>query len=405
MDGASLRLFRWGFGLLAAVSALRFVVKGWVAELYLDPSFHFAWFDWATVPSAPVLYGLFAAQVIGGLGTAFCDRYRPWLATWLGCFIYVELLDKALYLNHYVLMSLLGIGLLIAPFRRDGRAASWHVWLLRIQVALVYLWAGLCKVNGDWLLRAEPLQTWLQARSDLPVVGPVLASDVTAFAMSWGGCAYDLSIAALLMWPRTRLLGIVLVVVFHTTLGLLFPIGVFPWLMALAVSLFFRPSWPREWLGGRFVPNAQLQVWAGWKTAIWCGVVAIMCLFPARFLLYNADVNWDEQGYRLSWRVLLTEKTGFVEYNVVHADGRAERIVPRRELTPIQVAQLVGKPDLIAHYGRFLGQRFPDSAVFVDSFVSLNRSPSQRFISDQADLSRPVSELQDGWILPRKPLP
>jgi vitamin K-dependent gamma-carboxylase len=120
MDGAGLRLFRWGFGLLAAASALRFVAKGWVAELYLDPAFHFAWFDWATVPTAPVLYGLFAAQVIGGLGTAYFERYRPWLVMWLVCFVYVELLDKALYLNHYVLMSVLGIGLLIARSEETG---------------------------------------------------------------------------------------------------------------------------------------------------------------------------------------------------------------------------------------------------------------------------------------------
>jgi hypothetical protein len=310
-----------------------------------------------------------------------------------------------LYLNHYVLMSVLGIGLLIAPFRRDGYAAAWHVWLLRSQVALVYLWAGLCKINGDWLLRAEPLKTWLQARSDLPLVGPLLASDVTAFGMSWGGCVYDLSIALLLVWPRTRRLGIVLVVVFHATLGLLFPIGIFPWLMALAVTLFFRPSWPREWLGGRVLPKSKPAFWAHWKVAAWCVVIAIMTVFPARFLLYDADVNWGEQGYRFSWRVLLTEKTGFVEYVVVHADGRTERVVPRRDLTAVQFAQLVGKPELIAQYGQHLGEQYPGAQVFADSYVSLNRSPSQRFISDDVDLCQPASQLPDGWILPRRPSP
>ena len=57
---------------------------------------------------------------------------------------------------------------------RDSRAERptvvpiWVVWLLRFQVGMVYFFSGLAKVNGDWLLRGEPLATWLPARADLP---------------------------------------------------------------------------------------------------------------------------------------------------------------------------------------------------------------------------------------------
>jgi len=59
VDGASLHAFRIGLGLLWTFAAVRFVAYGWVEELYLAPSYHFAWVSWAVVPPATVLYGLF----------------------------------------------------------------------------------------------------------------------------------------------------------------------------------------------------------------------------------------------------------------------------------------------------------------------------------------------------------
>ena len=54
--------------------------------------------------------------------------------------------------------------------------------------------AGLAKINADWLLEALPLRIWLAARSDLPVAGPLLSQVWVAYAFSWFGMAYDLGI-------------------------------------------------------------------------------------------------------------------------------------------------------------------------------------------------------------------
>lgn len=399
VDGASLRAFRLMFGLLAAGAAVRFVLMDWVSALYLEPAYHFAWVPWAVVPSAGVLYALFAAQVIGGLGTAFAREHRPWLLLWLLSFGYVELLDKALYLNHYVLMTLLGLTLLAHRPRRDGRASERLLWLLRLEVGLVYFWAGVCKVNADWLLRGEPLSTWLSARAEVPLIGPLLDLPATGLLMSWGGCAYDLGIAALLLWPRARPAAIALVVFFHTLLGLLFPIGVFPVLMLVAVTLFFPYNWPRR-LTKTSSPTALPGERAAMSGLVGLFAAVLLVLFPARFVLYGGDVNWDEQGYRFSWRVLLTEKTGFVEYTV-RTPERDILVRPRHELTEVQHNQLVGKPDLIAQFGRHLSQRYGGAPVFADSVVSLNGHPSSVLVRPEVDLSVPASQLPAGWIAPR----
>ena len=38
------------------------------------------------------------------------------------------------------------------------------------------------------------------------------------------------------------------IVVFHVVTWRLFPIGVFPWLMIAASTVFFAPDWPRKLL-------------------------------------------------------------------------------------------------------------------------------------------------------------
>jgi len=36
---------------------------------------------------------------------------------------------------------------------------------------ILYFYAGLAKLNSDWLIQALPLKIWLPARNDMPIVG------------------------------------------------------------------------------------------------------------------------------------------------------------------------------------------------------------------------------------------
>lgn len=385
-------MFRLLFGLLAALAAVRFVAMGWVETLLLAPMYHFAWFDWAVVPSAPILYGLFVAQVVGGLGLALTRWPRVFGTLWLASFVYVELLDKALYLNHYVLMSLVGATLLLAS--HGPRIGRWWLLLLRVEVGLVYFWAGVCKLNPDWLFRAEPLATWLGARVDLPWVGPILAAEPTAYAMAWSGCAFDLMVPFLLLSRRTRPVTWVVLAGFHAVLGVLFPIGVFPWLMVICATLFADPTWTSRWRGCEVeVRSGRLSVVG---TSAWFATVLLLSLWPGRWLL-TEDVAWTERGHRFSWRVLIVEKTGMVEYRIVHPDGAVEMAYPRDVLTDVQLGQLQAQPDLIRQYAQYLGAG-RDVAVYADAFASLHRRPVQRLIDPEVDLAAPV---EGEWILRR----
>ena len=121
----------------------------------------------------------------------------------------------------------------------------WALWLLRAQVGIIYIYGGVAKLNGDWL-RGEPMRTWLRHRVDDPSLASLVAEEWVVGLFSYGGLLFDLLVVPLLLWRRTRALAFVAALGFHLTNAALFQIGIFPWLMIAATTVFFTPDWPRR---------------------------------------------------------------------------------------------------------------------------------------------------------------
>ncbi len=423
VDGAGLAVFRILFGLVMAGSAVRFLAKGWVSELYVAPRFHFTYlgFDWVRPWPEPWM-----SLHLGALALlAVCIALGFWTraAAGLYCllFTYAELIEKSAYLNHYYLVSLVAFLLVWLPsdavwsVRTRQRGPSdavvlGHYALLRAQIALVYGFAGLAKLNSDWLLRAQPLRIWLQAHADLPGIGGLLGQTWTAYAMSFAGAAFDLSIVALVSSRRTRPVAWVLAVLFHLGIWLLFPIGIFSFVMLAALTCFNEPDWPRRFVS-RFGPlpttfRAPARLGPAWISLAALYLVVQICV-PLRFAFYPGRVDWTEQGFRFAWRVMLVEKTGHVEFRVRSGPGAAETVVnPRRELTPLQLEMMSTQPDMIHDYALHLAERFRRERntpvqVRADAWVAFNGRPSRRLIDPDCDLAAQARTLgHQPWILP-----
>lgn len=266
LSSAPLATLRVVVGSLVAVGALRFMSEGWVERLLGAPfRFDFAGLGWVPELGPSGGYALYALIALSGLAVALGYRYRLAAPVCLAAFTLAELQDATHYLNHYYLVVLL-LGLLCvvpagARFSLDvaaGRMArravvpAWCVHVFVAQLTLVYFFAGLAKVNGDWLLRAMPLAIWLPERSWWPIVGGLFELPATAFAFSWLGCAYDLTIAGWLLWSRSRRWAYLAVVVFHGLTWLLFNIGLFPGIMIGSTLIFFGgDSHERLWAAAR----------------------------------------------------------------------------------------------------------------------------------------------------------
>jgi vitamin K-dependent gamma-carboxylase len=423
-DAAGLVVFRVLFGVLACVIPLRFMANGWVERFYVEPTFFFSYwgFEWIAPLPAPWMQLVFVAMAVAGAMIAIGFRYRAFALSFFVLFTYVELIDVTTYLNHYYLVSLLALLLAVMPRAEwHGTIPAWCGWLLRFQVAVVYVFAALAKVSGDWLLHAQPLSLWLGARMDTPVVGPFFDRIEVAYLMSWGGFLYDLTIPLWLSWRRTRGAAFVVLLGFHSMTHVLFDIGMFPVIMTVAAVVFVDPGMPRRIaarLGLRRMAGGPLELpsagvvpaFGGWHAA-GATVVVAWCLFhvamPLRSHAYGRNVLWDEQGMRWSWRMLCREKTGAVTYRVRARGWEGEREVsPRTYLTLDQETEMVGQPDMIlqlAHHVRddLVARGERDVEVRVDARASLNGRRSAILIDPEVDLARVADSLGDArWILP-----
>src|SRR5690606_34327755 len=145
-----------------------------------------------------------------------------------------------------------------------------------------------------------PLNIWLAARTETPLIGAWFDEPSVALAMSWGGFLFDTTIVVWLSWARTRLPAYLVLIGFHGLTGYLFKIGMFPLIMTSSALIFFPPSWPRRLLR-RPIPDAPSEPLAlpsrrvRWLIAIW---VSVQIALPLRHLVYPGAVLWNEDGMR-----------------------------------------------------------------------------------------------------------
>jgi vitamin K-dependent gamma-carboxylase len=429
-DAAGLAAFRFVYGLVMAVSLTRFQAFGWVHELYVRPTFFFKFwgFEWVKPASPTVLAGLHVALTALALFVAVGFLYRLSIVLFLVGFAYLQLLDVTNYLNHYYLAGLLALLLACLPLGRaysvDARLwpqrrvetfPAFYTFIVRFQVGVVYFFAGLAKAGTDWLLHAQPLNIWLSARTSTPIVGPWLDERAVAYAMSWGGFLFDTSIPFFLAWKRTRPWAYLVVIFFHVATQTLFPIGMFPTIMITSALIFFSPSWPRRVLAffgvhrelGAPALGTEPAPARRWAMAAFAAYALFQLVMPLRHWLYRGNVLWDEQGMRFSWRVMLREKDGAIDYLVEEpASGQVVHVNPRRYLTDRQLRDFSSQPDLVLQLAHHIHDDFQarghgDVRVRVEARVSLNGRKPELMIDPEIDLAHVEDGLcKASWIRP-----
>jgi hypothetical protein len=255
-----------------------------------------------------------------------------------------------------------------------------------MQLGLVYFFAGVAKINADWLLAAQPLTIWLHARTGTSLIGALFDQPGLPYLMSWVGMLFDLTIPLWLSWGRTRMWAYTAVILFHGLTGLLFNIGMFPWIMIACTLVFF--NWHIA------VPDnpAALQSYqkrpSPWVASLFALFFLVPILLPLRHWLYPGNVNWTEEGFRFAWRVMLVEKTGQVTFFVRDVTTEAEWLVlPGEFLTDQQEKQMAFQPDMIIQFAHFLAAQYPQPVeVRAEAYVSWNGRPSRLLIDPTINL-------------------
>ncbi|MFT4979904.1 MAG: vitamin K-dependent gamma-carboxylase, partial [Myxococcota bacterium] len=361
IDAAGLAWARASFGLVIAWEAARYASMGRIDAYYIEPTYTFPYygFSWLTPLEGMGMYVVFGALFASGIGVALGLLYRLAAPVLFVSLSYIFLLDEAQYLNHLYLCCLLALLLCVVPAHRtlslDARLGlarpsesvpAWSLWILRLQVGLVYFWGGIAKINGDWL-QAMPLLDWMEGRRGFWLVGPLLAWDPTAWMMSYSGLLLDLFLFPALLWRRSRTVAITLAIVFHVLNASIFTIGIFPYLMIAWTLLFLEPDWPRRFLpAARSLPTTPLL--PRWGLAVMGLWFAVQFMLPLRHWLYPGEVSWTEEGHRFSWRMKLRSKQSRATFIVRDVDtGQQWKVNPADLLTERQVRKMSTRPDMI----------------------------------------------------------
>ncbi|TXT34183.1 MAG: vitamin K-dependent gamma-carboxylase [Planctomycetota bacterium] len=450
-DVASLVFFRVMFGVILLWEATRFFVNGLIDSVYLEPKFHFTYLGFGWVRPLPeewltlhfVLLGVAALLLTLGLLTRMASA---WLC--LG-WTYVLLMEKAAYLNHLYLVCLVAGLLVFVPTHRSCSLDALHrpqwksdfvpaiaLWTLRTQIAIPYVFGAIAKLNGDWL-HGSPLRLWIPRMTHIREVIPFFGEPWMALLFSHGGFWLDLLIVPLMLWRRTRPWAFGVIVVFHLCNALMFRIGIFPWFMICATTLFFDPDWPwrirdvvwqisrralapvsRKTTGGRFIrelcPPTRQETRD--RRLILGGVAAwflIQFTVPFRHLLYPGNVDWTEEGQRFSWRMMLCDKTPAMRLFAIDKPTRqVTPIDPRPFLNEWQLNYMGYDPDLLVQFSQYFAAELRqtkglDVEIHAQLFCSLNGRRPQLLVNPNIDLASQTRSLGPlPWIVPLKePLP
>lgn len=421
---APLITFRVFFGLLLLYGSLWSLYKDDIHIRYLSPQFYFKYygFEWVGEAGLTSLYILYSILILASIAVIFGLIYRlSTLAIFL-IFTYLQLIDSSNYINHYYLISILALFLFFVPangayaldnqlFSKTRRSfvPNWCILLFKIQITIVYTCAGIAKLNPDWIYQAMPLKIWLTQHNDYPILGNLFQHNWLHYAFSWTGALFDLSIAYLLWYNKTRRWAYLIAILFHLITWSLFDIGLFPPLMIGTTLIFFPPKVHQHlWKGLKYSTTTPPKT-AKWITFFWILFLSIQLILPFRHhILYTGNPLWTTEGYRFAWRVMLVEKEGIALFHVKDPkNNRIWEIDNKDFLTPYQIKRMAVQPDHILQYAHYLAKLYKKRyqiekpVVNATVYVTLNGRLSQLLIDPTVNLvTKNRSILAKSWILP-----
>lgn len=225
---------------------------------YLEPSKFYNTYDffhWIHLLPNYLLdvffYGAIGSCILFAVGIHYRLNAMITFLSWT----YIFLADKGHYNNHFYLVAMFFFFFCLVDADRWGTPVKkkrttvpyWQVLLFRWQIGIVYFYGGIAKIHYDWLA-GFPMKYWLVdiSRAYPEPFQSLLQTTEAAYAFSYGGLFFDLTIAFFLLSKRWRRWALIPVVAFHTLNDYMWSIGDFPTIMLASTAIFFAPNWAEK---------------------------------------------------------------------------------------------------------------------------------------------------------------
>lgn len=349
IDNSQVVLYRMLFGFLMAVESFGAIGTGWVKKTLVDPQFTFSFFGFEWLQPLPgngmyyyfILMGLVSLMVM--LGYRYKLNILALALLWSGAYF----MQKTSYNNHYYLVMLLTWGML---FMNPHHYASLDVKRTNIEkhlcqnwnriffvflLLLVFTYGSIAKFYPGWW-SGDFIKNSFSNKTDYWLIGSLLGKKWFQLFITYSGVIFDALIIPLLIWERTRIFAFVGLVIFNLFNSVVFQIGVFPYTVIALTVFFFKPETIRK----LFFPKKQYThiidfdfqsiLNNSFTFYILIAFFTIQVALPLRHHFITGDVNWREEGHRMSWRMMLRTKRGTINLEIVNPKNQ-EKIYVKKE--------------------------------------------------------------------------
>ena len=438
VDSSWAALFRitLGAGLFIRVAWL--LLAGYDAYLY-SSKLHLPYygFEWIPVSPALVQFSLFATLATSAL-LLLGRAPRLMAALSLLFFGYFFIVDRTNFSNlNYATLWLvfwacfmpLGERASLDQRRRHDLDASrlssptmprWHLWTARAQLGVMYFFAGVVKVSEEWL-SGDVFLVNIEEASNFDALIPFASSPPFLMFSAIGGMLFDLLIAPLLWWRRTRLLGVVALIAFHGINTLTLDLGLLPLiLLAITLATFTSPERAASILEKHEpAPPADAAPSTPRHPNLTLALLSLgltfHLVFPMRYLAYPGDPHWHGHGRDGAWwlRSFSLKSSAKFYASGVGPDGAP---ITRQKIDVLSYIHshqsfFVHHPYTLVAFTHVVAddlrdQGWSEVSIHADITTRLNLRETTRFVPGDVDLSRvPLARDMTDLLLPPAPIP
>lgn len=336
-------------------------------------------------------------------------------------YLNIFLCSRVFYMNHHYLILLFLLTYALHPLLHDKNMILCQRWLL----ASAFIWAGIAKINGDWLVYGSTLKIWfLEGNADFPNpllfpllqhYGPFSPStlDALAIGLSWSAMLIDflggifLLVGIHMGFKSLLYIAIFFHGLFHTMNNFIFDIGVFPIFMVVSFLLWFEDQ-PTS-----IFPSLQPKVALG--DILTFVLIGLIVFVPSHAYIRSNDPTWEGKGIIGSWRMMLHQEAELSKlvgtpkgeyyncsipldahitvFEFLHCPSRHLHLsVAGLQLSLFQRTQILHDPELLLQvYHDLLLPQFEalqrDYVIEVDAWKAVNDGPYMRWL--EGNIERP----------------
>ena len=411
IDNAPLILFRIALGALIMAESFVAIITGWVKKILIDPTVHLPHigFDFLIPLPGLGMYVYYCMMGIFGLGILLGYKYRLSLAGFTLMWTGVYLMQKASYNNHYYLLLLVCLIMLFLPANRyaslDAKnntkikslsMPQWVAWVMIAQMTIVYFFATISKFYPDWL-NGTFTGILFSTISHFPIIGTIFTEKWFHLFIAYAGIFFDGLIIPALLWKKTRNLAFLASLIFHLFNSVTLQIGIFPFFALSFVVFFYPPETIRAIFFKRkpTLIRENLTNYSHTKalTFFFIPFFIIQLILPVRHWFIKGDVLWTEEGHRLSWRMMLRDKSGLTTFKIIDKKTNEElKYNLNQHLTKKQLVFVSSKPDgmwqMAQHIKKEFAKQGKEVRIYIHSQLSVNRKANKLFIDPTVDFAK-----------------